>query len=246
VIFDVVDCVPTYSTMALLEMKDISPFYGDPTTATLLCAVASISTLQEWVRLGLRQQTYPTGQPVADALAMTLVCDGVTGEEAGWRQPKLFLAHFRDWLNILLANEPQTGIGVRKLRDQMESWPATPTGRKIFEEVLGLDLDPETAAEEAIIMFAMNCSIASVFHNMAVMYSCQRTFLTTQRGLFGLAPRGARQGDSIALLSGLKYPFVLRRNGERWHMLGPAYIHGVMDGEAWPQGQGPLTSFLIA
>jgi len=238
-VFDAVDCISIYST-TLLETP-----YEDPRTYSLLESVVSVPIFQEWVRLGLRQQTYPTGQPILDALAMTLVCDGVTGERPGWRQPKLFLANFQTWLNILLSNDPQIGVGVRKLQEQMEGWPGAAAARKALQE-LGLDLDPETAAEEAIIFSAIYCSGAALFHSTAVRYARQRIFLTTQRGFFALAPRSARQGDSVVLLSGLQYPFVLRRNGGKWRILGPAYVHGVMDGEAWPQAQGPLTSFLIA
>jgi hypothetical protein len=67
----------------------------------------------------------------------------------------------------------------------------------------------------------------------------------------GLVPRTARVDDVICLLEGAQTPFILRadksyENGEQntsWKLIGEAYIHGVMDGEAWPPPQ--IRTFLI-
>jgi hypothetical protein len=47
-----------------------------------------------------------------------------------------------------------------------------------------------------------------------------------------LVPEGAQIGDVVAILLGFPLPFVLRRHGEDWRIVGCCYVHGVMDGEA--------------
>jgi hypothetical protein len=51
----------------------------------------------------------------------------------------------------------------------------------------------------------------------------------------GLAPEATKKGDSIALLKGGRLPFVLRKEGENWAMLGSCYIHGIMYGEGFDE-----------
>ncbi|KAL2193330.1 heterokaryon incompatibility protein-domain-containing protein [Corynascus similis CBS 632.67] len=47
-------------------------------------------------------------------------------------------------------------------------------------------------------------------------------------------PGAAKEGDAIALLEGGRVPFVLRSAGEgKWRLIGEAYVHGIMEGEAW-------------
>jgi len=56
----------------------------------------------------------------------------------------------------------------------------------------------------------------------------QRDFFATQDGRFGIGPRSLDKGDEIWLLEGGRTPFILRNN----RMIGEAYVHGIMHGEA--------------
>ena len=58
----------------------------------------------------------------------------------------------------------------------------------------------------------------------------RRPFLT-QQGYMGLAPTHAKEGDLVAILFGAVQPFVLRRSGLRYKLVGEAYVYGIMDGE---------------
>ncbi|KAK8029343.1 hypothetical protein PG991_006399 [Apiospora marii] len=62
----------------------------------------------------------------------------------------------------------------------------------------------------------------------------QRRLITTKKGYIGLAPRETRVGDVILVLQGYCAPIVARR-GQRWRVVGDAYIHGVMEGEAFDE-----------
>ncbi|KAK4949812.1 hypothetical protein LTR10_011654 [Elasticomyces elasticus] len=58
-----------------------------------------------------------------------------------------------------------------------------------------------------------------------------------ERFLVGLAPPDAKVGDQVCVLYGCSVPVILRRlavsEGKLcWKLVGDAYVHGVMDGEA--------------
>jgi hypothetical protein len=65
-----------------------------------------------------------------------------------------------------------------------------------------------------------------------------RRFAITQKGYFALVPRGAQEGDVIVVFDKACVPFVIReaRNGDAeiqgYELLGEAYVHGIMKGEA--------------
>jgi hypothetical protein len=63
-----------------------------------------------------------------------------------------------------------------------------------------------------------------------------RRFFVTKQGLLGLGPVETRVGDTIHVLFGGRYPFILRRvHGEgsgTYQHLGEGYIQGIMDGES--------------
>lgn len=63
-----------------------------------------------------------------------------------------------------------------------------------------------------------------------------RCFLKTKKGYLGLAPSGCQQGDVVVVLNGGLTPYVLRRlpgGKSEYTFLGDAYMHGIMDGEAF-------------
>lgn len=74
-----------------------------------------------------------------------------------------------------------------------------------------------------------------------------RTFMGTQtsgyrfflsRKLFmGLGPEDLAAGDEIHVLSGASVPFVLRKKGENYRLIGEAYVHGLMYGQDHPKAR---------
>jgi hypothetical protein len=47
-----------------------------------------------------------------------------------------------------------------------------------------------------------------------------------------LLPNEAKIGDEICIFEGVNAPFVIRKSGERYKIVGSCYLHGMMDGEA--------------
>ncbi|KAJ3468272.1 hypothetical protein MRS44_002337 [Fusarium solani] len=71
----------------------------------------------------------------------------------------------------------------------------------------------------------------STMHHIA----WSRRLFVTKAGYMGLAPPSAQHGDIVVLLSGGRVPFITRKDSsdssEHYHIVGKAYVHGIMDGE---------------
>lgn len=65
-----------------------------------------------------------------------------------------------------------------------------------------------------------------------IEFSLGRRLFVSEAGYFGLAPPNARKGDQVAVLFGAETPFILRRAGSGFQVVGESYVHGLMDGEA--------------
>jgi len=48
----------------------------------------------------------------------------------------------------------------------------------------------------------------------------------------GVAPETAEEGDYICVLLGCKVPVILRPVGDKFKIIGDAYVNGFMNGEA--------------
>ena len=78
--------------------------------------------------------------------------------------------------------------------------------------------------------------------NMAYLYTHRakivlpgRLLSTTVNSLLALVPLSTSPDDQIVVLSGGRIPFVLRAMGNTFKIIGPCYVHGIMDGEAFPK-----------
>ncbi len=111
------------------------------------------------------------------------------------------------------------------------------------------DLQPLTEIPEWQILCAMkmNPDSARMMHLVWAMTRGNMLFSTKEERL-GSASRTLNVGDEIALIQGVKSPMVLRPvetpSGKRYQVVGPAYVHGVMNGELWERG-GSETEDLI-
>jgi len=67
----------------------------------------------------------------------------------------------------------------------------------------------------------------------------ERRLARGANGYLCLVPAAAEAGDRLILAKGGRVPLVLRRDGESeyWRLVGEAYVHGIMDGEAWDGGK---------
>lgn len=71
----------------------------------------------------------------------------------------------------------------------------------------------------------------SKFSNYSIVAE-GRSLCMTQSGRLCLAPSKTRIGDSVAIFYGGKTAYILRPVGDDFELLGEAYVHGLMKGEA--------------
>lgn len=68
------------------------------------------------------------------------------------------------------------------------------------------------------------------------MNGFRRRFFITAKGNLGSGPSEMEPDDKICILFGAKTPFILRRlastTSPRYQLVGHAYVHGIMHGEA--------------
>jgi hypothetical protein len=64
-------------------------------------------------------------------------------------------------------------------------------------------------------------------------YTLNRRMIKTSSGYIGLASRSTEIGDCIVVCEGSSVPLVLRNVEGGWSLVGDAYVHGIMNGEAF-------------
>lgn len=64
-------------------------------------------------------------------------------------------------------------------------------------------------------------------------HAYNRCFARSKKGYYCLAPPGARERDSVAIVNGGDLPLIIRPSGNEWILVGVAYVHGIMYGEAY-------------
>jgi hypothetical protein len=72
------------------------------------------------------------------------------------------------------------------------------------------------------------------FVGCTTYYLAESILFRTATGHLGRTVAHIEQGDTIALLAGSDWPVILRQQDDIWRFIGPAYITGIMSGEAWP------------
>ncbi|QDS74898.1 hypothetical protein FKW77_003802 [Venturia effusa] len=73
----------------------------------------------------------------------------------------------------------------------------------------------------------------SLYNRTRRSTSAGLSFCSTSKGLLGWIPRTANEGDKICIFDGARAPFLIRERGDgTYELIGEAYIHGIMYGEA--------------
>jgi hypothetical protein len=76
---------------------------------------------------------------------------------------------------------------------------------------------------------------AYTYAHRASFITWARTLIVTSNSYLATVPVNVSPGDEIVILSGCRLPFVLRATGDKFKLVGPCYVHGIMDGEAFPK-----------
>ncbi|KAG7290311.1 hypothetical protein NEMBOFW57_000310 [Staphylotrichum longicolle] len=102
---------------------------------------------------------------------------------------------------------------------------------------LGQDLDLQEGVEkQEVFKFEAQVMRESLELRQRRLHEtvCSDTlvFFKSPKGFMGLADRRARHTDCIAVALGASVPYILRKEGGHYRLIGEAYVHGIMEGEA--------------
>ncbi|KAK5659301.1 hypothetical protein OQA88_1394 [Cercophora sp. LCS_1] len=115
------------------------------------------------------------------------------------------------------------------------SMPDRESFKRVFETALSANgHHPDYRARFTQLIYDLSTSLA-----------CRRMVLTKDKRL-AVAPLSSQTGDEVWILGGSAVPVILRKVSEGcYKLLGQAYVHGVMHGEAVGDGMGFMGIILI-
>lgn len=94
------------------------------------------------------------------------------------------------------------------------------------------------AAQESSNASAEDKAAASFYESL--QWACKhRRLLILDDGVRGIGPAAMIPGDVVAIIHGTDHPYVLRKVGGHFLVVGHCYIEGVITGQAALQGSGP-------
>ncbi|KAI0967778.1 hypothetical protein F4678DRAFT_482805 [Xylaria arbuscula] len=180
-----------------------------------------ISICKEWCRIIASTASYLTGEDPVLAGLHTITSHKMfchNGEPLKYGHPLL-------WFQSLLGNDT-----IYEHRNLIESMAVGNHSQSNHRDSAG-----ETLDDAGIIQAVQRY----------VNYKANYAFFTLDSGYFGSAFNTCCEGDDIYLLAGLDVPCVLRSQGDAYRFVALAHVHGVMEGQLWPENERDLEGLTL-
>ncbi|SPJ91926.1 related to HET-6OR heterokaryon incompatibility protein (het-6OR allele) [Fusarium torulosum] len=103
--------------------------------------------------------------------------------------------------------------------------------------------DPETVLSDMDMIGRLLCDLLKgpIKFVQPTSVSMDLNFFVTEKGYMGVGPRCMEPKDRVCILFGGSTPYIIRptsHSEDSYLYLGPAYVHGIMDGEAIDAWEG--------
>jgi hypothetical protein len=208
-----------------------------------------VRTLQTWIRLSQKVGTYPTGIPALEALHSILMQNAQNKRRELFNytmKPGSLEKAWEQWMTIITADFSADPDLLESLHGDVRDLPDYDTILADYSRSFGYDLNLEKWPNELKIRFMLRMQSTTVawLQHEIFLNTYHKTFLVTRDGYMGTCPRWAEAGDLVVLIAGLKLPFVVRKAGEHYKLIGPAYIEGIMDSERWDESEARIMTFV--
>jgi hypothetical protein len=186
----------------------------------------------------LSANAYGEDVDLFDAMWRTFVGDASYPEHPDMEAPLTFRPLFaRKCLKVEVpfsaddqdSHRQMPSLGIDN--DTLGTWYRDVRGFKIAGKRLSsilLDHGKPYAAAD----IPVSAHVSFAFEQSIQIMQSGRRLITTTTGYIGLAPSGVKRGDKVCVLLGCHVPLILRPMGDHFQVIGDAYIHGVMHGEA--------------
>lgn len=129
-------------------------------------------------------------------------------------------------ITVLTGGKPIAGWD----RDYMEQ-DEQPTVHELVQQMLTTVKNQSDALDMPTWKMAMDSNKTPEIIR-SIETHLYRAIFVTESGHLGLGPPTVLPGDTIAILFGGPWPFILDRQTDHWRLRGPCYVHGIMEGEA--------------
>jgi hypothetical protein len=185
--------------------------------------------------------TYITGEDRLEVLWRTMIQNGLD-----WISPAAAdtSREFRNWILLNMAeavSHSDKSTRTQELLDQvmahLEKYSKTdPTGiMPSPQDVYAAIAKPSDPIKE----HSLKQTSPGVKYGHELLFYQHMTLFRTSSGLLGLGQPSLQTGDSLWIIQGVSVPMVLRNAivEDRLTVVGPAYVYGIMFGEAlgWEQ-----------
>ncbi|KAH8716731.1 heterokaryon incompatibility protein-domain-containing protein [Phaeosphaeriaceae sp. PMI808] len=203
-----------------------------------------VRTLQSWIRLGIKVQTYPKHGHSADTFCRILIQNSMF-EPGVVNSPGLYDA-IEKCMQILVTTFPECPFDIDTFHEEIKSMPEYKSTLDDYAALFGCGTNFDEWPDEIKIRCVLrvyNPKVALIQHEI-FLNTYHKTLMLSRAGYLGTCPRWASVGDSVALLSGLQTPFIVRKYGQYHKLVGPAYIDGIMEGEMWDEKQARSITFV--
>lgn len=177
---------------------------------------------QHWCREVAALPSYPTGEDPRYAAYMTFTPISITSN---------FSEDFILWFDAMLYPDC--------------SW--------VSKELLDAEFNKGGTNMTDIIEFICSRNWQSTRTMLRITYGAQGdinmaanyALFFLDNGYIVMAYHTCQEDDQVYLLAGSDWPFILRPKGDAFRIVAPAFIHGVMKGELWPEDESELDQITL-
>ncbi|KFZ17215.1 hypothetical protein V501_01849 [Pseudogymnoascus sp. VKM F-4519 (FW-2642)] len=211
--------------------------------------IQRVQTWLDWIDLASRLPAYPTGQEdCEEALFKTLIQNGYFGSLPHHKLSDQVLEEYPIWFNLLQAYRPNRDhkeIFIGAIDHAVEMALYRPEVWKVYFSN-NQDPLPVINTPEWRIMIAVNNGGAQNIHYWIYQMTTAKTIFITEEGYIGIGSDLIQEGDKVILIPGFNVPMIVREceDGSH-HLVAPAYVHGVMDGEKWPDNEADVLTYFV-
>lgn len=166
------------------------------------------------------------------------------GEEAvaSWREVvleeeylSLMQSAFRHFSSRRSGIEQATSAEkLHTFREECNYWLEDNVSEQVRDLHGGDELRPWLAPPRATVVDKFsNILTRNNFVSYLDQMTEKRSFIMTDNGYMGLAPVGTEVGDEVVLFLSCPVPLVLRRQADKFQVMGDTYIYGLMEGQVF-------------
>lgn len=233
------ECAPVMDDSFIAGAHDGAKLSSSPAD---MASDAWYDILKQWSKLASSLSKYPTNEPVKGPFAATLLMDHLVSLPF---EMEVFYDVFKSWHATLARSSSRAAFDDRDISRMLNDVAAMPPIPSEKREFAGQMVASLISRYVRAIKFGPPTQQIICLHYWLALAHLRKALFVTMGNWMGMVPAMAQKGDVVVLLSGLRTPFVLRELGDGTaKLLGPAYVHGMMNGALW-DGKRQLQEFKL-